>query len=168
MTRLKVLVAPDPRLNIIAKPVASINDDVRLHLNNMLETMYAEDGVGLAATQVGLDMRMIVIDLSHNDEKMTPLKMINPEIVWVSDHNQTFAEGCLSVPEHYVDVARPAEVTVKYFNENGEEKEIHGKDYLAACLQHEMDHLDGILFLDHISSLKRSMILRKLLKQKRR
>lgn len=167
MALLPILVAPDPILETVSTPVDTVTDEVRQQLDDMLETMYAAPGIGLAAIQVGIPKRMLVIDVSREGEDKQPLYIINPEITWVSDDDQLYEEGCLSLPEQYAEVERPAEVKVSYLDRNGERQELHADGLLAVCLQHEMDHLEGILFVDHISALKRNMILRKLLKQKR-
>lgn len=167
MALLPIITAPDKRLEIVSTPVEAVTDEVRAQLDSMLETMYAAPGIGLAAIQVGIPKRMLVIDISREDEEKQPLFIINPEITWVSDEDSTYEEGCLSLPEQYADVARPKEVKVRYLDRNGDSQELHAMGLLATCLQHEMDHLEGILFVDHISALKRNMILRRLLKQKR-
>lgn len=167
MALLPIITAPDPILETVSTPVEQVTDEVRQQLDDMLETMYAAPGIGLAAIQVGIAKRMLVIDVSREGEDKNPLYIINPEITWASDDDQVYEEGCLSLPDHYAEVARPAEVKVSYLDRNGEQQEMHAEGMLAICLQHEMDHLDGILFVDHISALKRNMILRKLLKQKR-
>lgn len=167
MALLPIITAPDPILETVSTPVEQVTDEVRQQLDDMLETMYAAPGIGLAAIQVGITKRMLVIDVSREGEDKNPLYIINPEITWVSDDDSVYEEGCLSLPEQYADVERPAEIKVSYLDRNGEKQELHADGLLATCLQHEMDHLDGILFVDHISALKRNMILRKLLKQKR-
>ncbi|WP_428249953.1 peptide deformylase [Ferrovibrio sp.] len=167
MALLPILVAPDPVLTQISTPVETVDDEIRRTLDDMLETMYAAPGIGLAAIQVGIAKRMLVIDVSREDEDKQPLYIINPEVTWVSDDDQSYEEGCLSLPEHYAEVVRPAEVKIDYLDYNGEKRELHATGLLAICLQHEMDHLEGILFVDHISALKRNMILRKLVKTKR-
>lgn len=167
MALLPILVAPDPVLTQISTAVETVDDDIRRTLDDMLETMYAAPGIGLAAIQVGIPKRMLVIDVSREDEEKQPLYIINPEVTWVSDDDQSYEEGCLSLPEHYAEVMRPAEVKIDYLDYNGEKRELHATGLLAICLQHEMDHLEGILFVDHISALKRNMILRKLVKMKR-
>jgi peptide deformylase len=168
MALLPILTAPDPRLKQKSKPVASVDDELRRLLDDMLETMYAAPGVGLAAIQVGVPKRALVIDVSRDDEPKAPLFLINPEIVWASDEDASYEEGCLSLPDQFADVARPAAVRVRYLDRNGNRKELEAEGLLAVCVQHEMDHLDGVLFVDHISALKRNMILRRLLKQKQR
>lgn len=167
MAQLPIIVAPDPRLEAVSTPVEAVTDAVRQQLDDMLETMYAAPGIGLAAIQVGIPKRMLVIDVSRDGDAKQPLYIINPEITWVSDDDQLYEEGCLSLPEQYAEVERPAEVKVSYLDRDGNPQELHAEGLLAVCLQHEMDHLDGVLFVDHLSALKRNMILRKLLKQKR-
>lgn len=167
MALLPILTAPDPILETVSTPVETVTDEVRQQLDDMLETMYAAPGIGLAAIQVGIPKRMLVIDVAREGEEKKPLFIVNPEITWVSDEDKLYEEGCLSLPEQYAEVERPAEVKVSYLDRNGEKQELHADGLLAVCLQHEMDHLDGVLFVDHLSALKRNMILRKLLKQKR-
>lgn len=167
MALLPIITAPDPRLEAVSTPVEAVTDEVRRQLDDMLETMYAAPGIGLAAIQVGIPKRMLVIDVSREGEDKQPLYVVNPEFTWLSDEDKVYEEGCLSLPEQYAEVARPAEVKIEYLDYNGEKQELHADGLLAVCLQHEIDHLDGILFVDHISALKRNMILRKLLKQKR-
>ena len=164
MAKLPILVAPDPRLAKKSEPVAEVNGEIRQLMDDMLETMYAAPGIGLAAPQVGALKRVIVLDVAGEDEAPAPLRMANPEIVWVSDDDAEYNEGCLSVPDHYADVVRPASCVVQYLDENGEQREITASGLLATCVQHEIDHLDGVLFIDHLTSLKRNIILRKLLK----
>ena len=167
MALLEILTAPDPRLKKKAAPVDMVDDDVRRLMDDMLETMYDAPGIGLAAPQVGVSKRVLVIDLAREDEEPQPLQIANPEIVWVSDEDATYEEGCLSVPDHYGEVVRPAAVKVRYLDRENEIREMEADGLLATCLQHEIDHLDGILFVDHLSALKRNMILRKLLKEKK-
>ncbi len=167
MALLDILVAPDPRLKMKAKPVAKVDDKVRRLMDDMLETMYAAPGIGLAAPQVGVLQRVLVIDTAHKDEERRPIRMANPELLWVSDEDAVYEEGCLSVPEHYADVVRPARIRVRYLDHENEIRELEADGLLATVIQHEMDHLDGILFIDHISNLKRNMILRKLVKARK-
>src|ERR1051326_7986248 len=162
MALLPVLMAPDPRLKLKAKPVERVDDDVRKLMDDMLETMYLAPGIGLAAPQVGRAERIIVLDASREGEEKQPLRMANPEILWHSDELATYNEGCLSLPEHYADVTRPAEIRVRYLDHQNEIRTLEAKGLLATVIQHEMDHLDGVLFVDHISALKRNIILRKL------
>lgn len=167
MALLPILTAPDPRLKKTAEPVAAVDDDVRKLMNDMLETMYKAPGIGLAAPQVGVLRRVIVLDTAREDEEPQPLRMANPELTWVSDDDAVYNEGCLSVPDHYADVVRPAAIKVRYLDENNESRELEADGLLATCIQHEIDHLDGILFIDHLTALKRNIILRKLLKAKK-
>ena len=162
-----ILVAPDPILKAKAKPVEAVDDELRTLAADMLETMYDAPGIGLAAPQIGESRRLIVFDISRDDEPKAPHFMANPELVWVSDEDATYEEGCLSVPEHYADVVRPARIRVKFLDQGGKQREMEAEGLLATVIQHEMDHLDGILFIDHLSNLKRNMILRKLLKSRK-
>jgi peptide deformylase len=167
MALLPILTAPNPVLKSKSKPVAAVDDRIRALMDDMLETMYHAPGIGLAAPQIGVLERVIVMDIGRKEEDRAPIRMVNPEIVWASDEDNTYEEGCLSVPEHYSNVVRPKEIKVRYLDETGAKREIHADGLLATVVQHEMDHLDGILFIDHLSSLKRNMILRKLLKAKK-
>jgi len=167
MAKLPIIVAPDPRLKRISKPVEKVDSEIRRLMDDMLESMYAAPGIGLAAPQVGVLKRVIVLDIAREGETPQPLRMANPELIWVSDEDATYNEGCLSVPDHYADVVRPAACRVRYIDHENEIREIEADGLLATCIQHEMDHLDGILFLDHISALKRNIILRKLVKSKK-
>jgi peptide deformylase len=167
MAVLPIIVAPDPRLKRVAEPVKKVDAAVRRLMDDMLETMYKAPGIGLAAPQVGALKRVIVIDLAREDEKPQPLRMANPELLWVSDEDAVYNEGCLSLPEHYADVTRPAAIKVRYIDHENEIRELETDGLLATCIQHEMDHLDGILFVDHLTALKRNIILRKLLKAKK-
>ena len=167
MALLPIIIAPDPRLKVTAKPVKNVDESVRRLMDDMLETMHAANGIGLAAPQVGDKRRVIVIDIAGGDEDPDPVQMANQELVWVSGEMQNQEEGCLSLPEHYAEVERHDAIRVRYLDYGGEisEREVGG--WLATCIQHEMDHLDGILFVDRISFLKRKMILRKLSKAKK-
>ena len=167
MALLPILTAPDPRLKKKSKPVETVDAEVRQLMDEMLETMYAAPGIGLAAPQVGVLKRVIVLDIDREDVKTGPLLMANPEIIEASDEDVSYEEGCLSVPEHYSEVVRPAKVTVRYLDRDGAQQEMACEGLLATCVQHEIDHLDGILFIDRISALKRNMILRKLLKARK-
>lgn len=164
MALLPILTAPDPRLKKKAKPVAKVDEGVKKLMADMLETMYAAPGVGLAAPQVGVGLRVIVLDVAREGEPKAPMKLVNPEIVWASDDDASYEEGCLSVPEHYAEVVRPRAVKVRYLDESGTAREVEAEGLLATCLQHEIDHLDGILFLQHLSPLKRDLIKRKIKK----
>lgn len=171
MTILQIYVAPHPILKKVADPVVEVNDEVRALVDNMLETMYENDGIGLAAPQVGESKRILVIDLDQNFElgdkqarKGNPRVFINPEVIWESEDMRVFNEGCLSVPGQYADITRSDKVKIKFLDRDGKEHEEELDDMLATAVQHEMDHLNGVLFIDHLSVLKRSMLLKKLKK----
>ncbi len=167
MALMPIITAPDPRLKKVANPVDEVGIDVRRLMDDMLQTMYAAPGVGLAAPQVGVLKRVIVVDVARADENPQPICLANPQIISASDAFSVFEEGCLSLPEHFAEVKRPDRVRLRYLDYENEicEKDMEG--FLAKCIQHEIDHLDGVLFVDHISSLKRGMILRKLTKLKK-
>jgi peptide deformylase len=167
MTARPIVLAPDPVLKAKAKPVDRVDDGVRALMNDMLESMYASQGVGLAANQIGILQRVLVMDVAPKDEAPQPMKMANPEIIAKSEETAVNQEGCLSLPDFYADIERPARVTVRYLDENNEQKTLDADGWLAVCVQHEIDHLDGVLFVDHLSALKRGMILRKMQKLKR-
>ncbi|MEQ8319900.1 MAG: peptide deformylase [Rhodospirillales bacterium] len=167
MAVMPIIVAPDPRLKIKAKPVEAVDDDVRKLMDDMLESMYAAHGIGLAAPQVGDSRRVIVVDVSRENEDPKPMALANPQIVEISDDDRIHEEGCLSLPEHYAEVERPDWVRVRYLDRENEIREFRAEGIMATCIQHEIDHLDGVLFVDHVSSLKRNMILRKLQKAKK-
>ena len=164
MALLPIVTAPDPALKKISQPVKQVDASIRKLMDDMLETMYHAPGIGLAAPQVGVLKRVIVLDLAREGEEPQPLRIANPEIVWVSDDDATYNEGCLSVPEHYADVVRPAACRVRYLDHDNQQQEIAAEGLLATCLQHEIDHLNGVLFIDHLSRLKREMVLKKLAK----
>jgi peptide deformylase len=170
MALLTVLTAPDPRLKVVAKPVDQVDDEIRQLMADMLETMYAHDGIGLAAVQVNVAKRVIVMDINFGDEslKPAPLKMANPEILWHSSTTQSLNEGCLSVPGQRAVITRPDTVIVRYLDEYNQVQELQADGDLACCIQHEIDHLDGQLFIDHLSRLKRELILKRVEKFKRR
>lgn len=167
MTILPLVIAPDERLNLPSQKVEVVDDAVRKTLDDLLETMYANDGIGLAAVQVGIHKRMVVVDVGIRNGKPTPMKLVNPEIVEDSEELSVYQEGCLSFPDQFSEVTRPAGVRIKYLDENGKEQSIEATGILATCIQHEIDHTNGVVFVDHISSLKRDMIIRKLKKAKR-
>ncbi len=167
MAILDIIIAPDPRLKITAEAVDGVDDDVRKLMDDMLETMHSANGLGLAAPQVGDGRRVIVVDVAGPEEEPDPIRMANPELLWVSDEENPHEEGCLSLPTHYAEVVRPDAIKVRYLDHGNEIRELETDDVLATCIQHEMDHLEGILFVDHISALKRGMILRKLAKEKK-
>ena len=163
----RILIAPHPLLKLVARPVERIDEEVRRLMDDMLETMYRAPGIGLAAPQIGVSLRVVVVDLAKKDEPPSPMRLVNPEITWRSEEQVVMEEGCLSLPEQFAEVTRPAAVRVRYRDEGGEEREIAADGLLARCLQHEVDHLNGILFVDHLSPLKRNIILRKLAKAQR-
>ena len=167
MAVLPIITAPDPRLKRVCEPVQKVDAEVRRLMDDMLETMYKAPGIGLAAPQVGVLKRVIVVDIAREDDEPQPLRMANPEIIWVSDDDAVYNEGCLSLPDHYADVARPAACKIRYLDHENEIREMEADGLLATCIQHEMDHLEGILFVDHLTALKRNIILRKLLKAKK-
>ncbi len=161
----EILTAPDPRLKLKSKPVeGGVSDAHRKLMDDMLETMYAAPGIGLAAIQIGEPLRIIVMDLAKDDEAKAPRYFINPEILWASEEVKPWEEGCLSVPEIYDEVDRPAHVKLRYLDYHGKLIEEDAHDLYAVCIQHEMDHLEGVLFIDHLSRLKRESALRKLKK----
>jgi peptide deformylase len=166
-----ILVLPDPHLRLICAPVAHVDDRVRALMDEMLETMYEAPGIGLAAIQIGVPQRVIVLDVAKRREESAsaePMFFANPEIIWASEELSVYEEGCLSIPEFYEEVERPAKVRVKYLDRDGQPREIEADGILATCLQHEIDHLNGVLFIDHISRLKRERILKKFSKVARR
>lgn len=163
MALLPILHYPDPRLHMVAKPVAQVNDDIRQLVKDMAETMYDAPGIGLAATQVNVHQQVIVIDLS--DERDQLQVFINPEIIWSSEEKKVWQEGCLSVPDFYDEVLRPSEVKVRALNLEGKQFELHADGLMAVCIQHEMDHLKGKVFVEYLSSLKRMRIASKLKKK---
>ncbi len=167
MALLNVIIAPDPRLKARSEPVARVDDGIRKLMDDMLETMYTAPGMGLAAPQVGVHKRVIVIDVAGKEEEPNPVMLANPEILWTSEETVLTEEGCLSLPGHFAEVRRPAEVRVRYLDYENEVTERHATGALAACVQHECDHLEGILFVDRLSALKRNIILRKLLKARK-
>jgi peptide deformylase len=162
-----ILTAPDPRLKAVSKAVDKVDAETRRLIDDMTESMYAADGIGLAAVQIGVPKRIIVMDLDQKDGKKNPRVFVNPKILWASNELATFEEGCLSVPDIWEDVERPAKIKAEHLDRDGKPVLLEADGLLATCLQHEMDHLEGVLFIDHISRLKRSMALRKLQKAKR-
>jgi peptide deformylase len=167
MAILPILVAPDPRLKTKAQVVDKVDGEIRQLMNDMLETMYKARGIGLAAPQVGVSKRVIVVDIAKDDEEPNPIRMANPEIVWASEEEELREEGCLSLPEQFAEVMRPTVVKVRYLDQDNEIRELDADELLGICVQHEMDHLEGTLFVDHLSGLKRNMILRKLQKARK-
>ena len=164
MTLRPLVILPDQRLRQVCEPVAVVDDAVRALADDMLETMYDAPGIGLAAPQIGGLTRLIVRDVAKEDEERAPIVMVNPKIVWASEERSVYEEGCLSIPEYYEEVERPASVTVAYLDRDGAEREITAEGLLATCVQHEIDHLNGVLFIDHISKLKRDRVTKKFAK----
>ncbi|MBY5651137.1 peptide deformylase [Rhizobium leguminosarum] len=164
MTIKPLIILPDPVLRQLSKPVERVDSDLQRLAGDMLETMYDAPGIGLAAIQVGVPRRMLVIDISREGEEKQPQVFINPEIVKSSDERSVYEEGCLSIPDYYAEVERPATVSVKYLDRNGKEQTVEADGLLATCLQHEIDHLNGVLFIDYISRLKREMVIKKFTK----
>ena len=167
MAKLKVYEYPHPVLKKKAEKVAGVDDELRRFLDDMLETMYAENGCGLAAPQVGVSKRVVVIDPAHEGEEPAPLYMVNPEIIWKSEDLEVCEEGCLSLPEMRAEVERPASVKIRYLDYDGKECELLAEEFLAVAAQHELDHLDGVLYIDHLSRLKRQMLVKKLEKSRK-
>ena len=179
---MKIITLPNPILKRKSKTIEKVDSEVKKIMNEMLKTMYKAPGIGLAAPQVGINKRIIVMDVSprpglkrYQEEKdkekqvvkPNPIQMANPEITWISEKKETDQEGCLSIPNFMGDVTRPSSCKVKYLDKNGESKELHAEGLLARCIQHEVDHINGILFIDHLSKIKKDMILRKIKKQQR-
>lgn len=167
MTVRPILTAPDPRLKAVSTDVETVDAEIRKLVDDMTDSMYAAEGIGLAAVQIGVAKRVIVIDLDQKEGKKNPRAFINPKILWASEEMAVFEEGCLSVPEIWDDVERPARIKAEYLDRDGNKQTLEADGLLATCLQHEMDHLNGILFIDHLSRLKRSMALKKLTKAKK-
>ncbi|MFC6446246.1 peptide deformylase [Shinella zoogloeoides] len=164
MTIKPLIILPDPILRQVSKPIETFDGEVKKLADDMLETMYDAPGIGLAAIQIGVARRMLVLDVSKDGEDKKPLVFINPEIVASSDARSVYEEGCLSIPDYYAEVERPATITVRHLDRDGKEQMTEADGLLATCLQHEIDHLNGVLFIDHISKLKREMVIRKFTK----
>jgi len=164
MAILPIVTVPDPLLKKISEPVKKVDDKLRAFMDDMLETMYDAPGIGLAAVQVGKLWRILVIDIARDEENPKPMYFVNPEITWTSEELNTYNEGCLSIPEQYAEIERPAECKIKFIDYNGEEQEIHATGLLATCVQHEIDHLNGVVFIDYLSKIKRNMYVRKVKK----
>jgi peptide deformylase len=163
-----IITLPDKRLRLKSEPVKAIDKETRALIDDMFETMYAAPGIGLAAIQIAVPKRVVTMDLAKKDEPPQPQVFINPQIVWSSDGKATYEEGCLSIPEYYEEVERPQSVRVKFLDREGKAQEIEASGLLATCLQHEIDHTNGVLFIDHISKLKRDMVLKKFKKAAKR
>ncbi|MDQ0455280.1 peptide deformylase [Rhizobium paknamense] len=164
MTTKPIIILPDPLLRQVSQPIERVDDDLNRLIDDMFETMYEAPGIGLAAIQVAVPRRLLVIDLAREGEPKEPLTFINPEIIRSSDERSTYEEGCLSIPDYYAEVERPASITVKSLDRHGKEQITEADGLLATCLQHEIDHLNGTLFIDHISRLKRDMVIKKFTK----
>jgi peptide deformylase len=168
MARRDIIILPDKRLRLVSKPAKANDPELRALVDDMFETMYEAPGIGLAAIQVGVAKRVIVMDLAKKDDPKEPMVFINPEVLWSSDEKATYEEGCLSIPEFYEEVERPAKVRVMFLDRAGAEQEIEASGLMATCLQHEIDHLNGVLFIDHISKLKRDRVIKKFTKAAKR
>ena len=163
-----IIVLPDKRLRQVSDPVQAVDAEVRALVDDMFETMYKAPGVGLAAIQVGVAKRVVTVDTAKKDEPKQPQVFVNPEVVWTSDEKGTYEEGCLSIPEYYEDVERPTQVKVRFMGLDGKTQEVEANGLLATVLQHEIDHINGILFIDHISKLKRDRVIKKFTKAAKR
>jgi len=168
MALREILILPDKRLRLVAAPVKKVDSEIRALVEDMFETMYEAPGIGLAAVQVGITKRVVTMDLAKKEEPKAPRVFINPKLTWTSDEKAVYEEGCLSIPEFYEEVERPAQVRVQYIDLDGKEQELEASGLLATCIQHEIDHLDGILFIDHISKLKRDRVIKKFTKAAKR
>jgi peptide deformylase len=167
MSQRKIVIEPDPILRKKSEKLEKVDNELRLLLDDMLETMYAAPGIGLAAVQVGILKRLIVIDISKDKEKKNPIFLINPEIIFKSKKTSIYEEGCLSLPGYFAEIERPEECHIKYIDYDGKKKEMKANGLLATCVQHEIDHLNGKLFIDYLSKLKKDMIIKKLVKHKK-
>ena len=163
-----LVVLPDPRLRLKSEPVGAVSDDIRTLAQDMLDTMYDAPGVGLAAIQIGVPKRVITMDVSKSEIERNPLVLINPEVVWASEETRVYEEGCLSIPEYYEEVERPERVRFRYTTLDGEIVEADADGLMATCVQHEIDHLNGVLFIDHLSKLKRDRVTKKFAKAAKR
>ena len=167
MSLKNIIIEPNPILRKKSEPLEQVTDDTRKLLDDMLETMYTAPGIGLAAVQIGILKRVIVIDVSKKEEKKNPIFLINPEIIFQSKETSIYEEGCLSLPGYFAEIERPAKCKIKYIDYNGKKAELEAEGLLSTCVQHEIDHLNGILFIDYLSKLKKDMIIKKLKKQKK-
>jgi peptide deformylase len=168
MALREIIVLPDKRLRLVSEPATLVDPALRPLVDDMFETMYEAPGIGLAAIQVGVPKRVIVMDLAKKDDPPAPQVFINPQVLWRSDERTTYEEGCLSIPEFYEEVERPSRVRVRFLDLDGAEQELEASGLLATCMQHEIDHLDGVLFIDHISKLKRDRVIKKFIKAAKR
>lgn len=167
MAKRDIIILPDSRLRQVSDPVAAVDAGVRTLIDDMLETMYDAPGIGLAAIQIGVPKRLLVLDVAKDEAPPAPMAFLNPEIVWSSDELGVHSEGCLSIPEYFEDVERPARIRVRFVDRDGAEAEMEADGLLATCLQHEIDHLNGVLFIDHLSRLKRDRVIKRFQKQAR-
>ena len=163
-----IITLPDPKLRLVSKPIERIDESLRKLMDDMIETMHQAPGVGLAAIQIAEPIRLLVVDVARKEEPPQPQVFVNPEILWSSDERSTYEEGCLSIPEYYAEVERPASVRVRGWDREGQAREVLAEGLLATVLQHEIDHLDGVLFIDHISKLKRDRVIKKFQKAAKR
>ncbi|MBX9990932.1 peptide deformylase [Phreatobacter oligotrophus] len=168
MALREIIVIPDPRLKLVSEPIATVDSEVRKLADDMLETMYEAPGIGLAAIQIAVPRRVVTIDLARKDEPKQPVVLINPEIIWRSDELSIYEEGCLSIPEYYEEVERPAKCRIRYQDLDGKAQELDCEGLMATCVQHEIDHLNGVLFIDYLSRLKRERVMKKFAKAARR
>jgi peptide deformylase len=168
MAARNILTLPDPRLRLVSRPIAAIDAEIRGLVEDMFETMYGAPGIGLAAIQIGVPKRIITMDLAKKDAERQPKVFINPVILSTSEDLSTYEEGCLSIPDYYEEVERPSEVKIRYLDLEGTEQKLEATGLLATCVQHEIDHLNGVLFIDHLSKLKRSRIIKKFTKAAKR
>lgn len=168
MAHRDIIIIPDKRLRLVSEPVKSIDGEVKKLVDEMFEAMYAAPGIGLAAIQLAVPRRVVTLDISKKDEEKRPQAFINPEVVWASEDSSVYEEGCLSIPDYYEEVERPARVKVRYVDIGGETREVDAEGLLSTCLQHEIDHLNGVLFIDHISKLKRDRVMKKFAKAAKR
>ena len=168
MALREIIILPDKRLRLVSEPVQAVDAEVRALVDDMFETMYKAPGVGLAAIQLGVPKRIVTVDTAKKDEPKQPQVFINPEIVWSSEEKSTYEEGCLSIPEYYEDVERPTQVKVRFMDLDGKTQEVEANGLLATVLQHEIDHINGVLFIDHISKLKRDRVIKKFIKAAKR
>ena len=167
MSIRNIIIEPDPILRKKSTTLETVDDSIRKILDDMLQTMYNAPGIGLAAVQIGILKRLIVIDVSKKEEEKKPLFLINPEITYQSEETSIYEEGCLSLPGHFVEIERPAKCKINYIDYHGKKAELEAEGLLSTCVQHEIDHLNGILFIDYLSKLKKDMIIKKLVKQKK-
>ena len=168
MALREIIILPDKRLRLVSEPVKTVDAGVRALVDDMFETMYEAPGVGLAAIQIGVPTRIVTADTAKKDEEKRPQVFLNPEVVWSSEDKASYEEGCLSIPEYYEEVERPTQVKVRYMDIDGKSQEIEANGLLATVLQHEIDHLNGVLFIDHISKLKRDRVIKKFAKAAKR